>query len=238
MTDKVKLEVRAYPLDNQQGNTLAFANVGINDKLAISGIRVMRGANGTFVSMPQSRDKDGGYHNIVSIKDYDVMKEIKKEILAEYRKIADMPPEQRGYPKMEPTGMAGETALEVNVLPLKERQGGILAHASVTVDNLVEINGVRLISCEKGAFMAMPQSQDKDGGLHDIVYPVMKGLCGEMENALVDEFGKAQSRDRSDDRGDFSGKLAEGARKSAEYTANKASQPQEMAAKRSPGIGG
>jgi hypothetical protein len=35
--------------------------------MAINGIRVVQGANGKFVSMPQSKDKNGCYHDIVSI---------------------------------------------------------------------------------------------------------------------------------------------------------------------------
>jgi stage V sporulation protein G len=237
MEQGVKLEVRAYPIDEPKGSTLAFANVGVNDKIAINGIRVVQGERGNFVSMPQSKDKDGGYHDYVTVKDDDVMKAIRKGVLAEYKKMAALPPDQRGYPKTEASDRTEDTSVSVKAFPLRDPKGSTLAFANITVDNLLEISSIRLVDGENGAFMAMPQSQDKNGEFHDIVYPIMKGLRGEMENSLLDEFDKTAGRDRSADRNDFSDKLAEGAQKSAEYAYGKAGQPQATASKKSPSIG-
>jgi stage V sporulation protein G len=85
MNSNVKLDVRVYPVDEPKGSTVAFANVGINDTVAISGIRVVQGEKGTFVTMPQSQDKEGKYHDIAFPVNGDLRKEMNKAVLAEYK---------------------------------------------------------------------------------------------------------------------------------------------------------
>jgi stage V sporulation protein G len=236
MEQGAKLEIRAYPIDEPKGGTLAFANVGINGKVAVNGIRVVQGERGNFVSMPQSKDKGGVYRDYVSVKDKGLMKAIREGDIAEYEKMAALPPEQRVYAKTEASGRTEDTALNVRVFPIREPKGSTLAFAAVSVDDLLVISGVRVVDSEKGMFMAMPQSRDKEGEFHDIAHPIMKGLRGEMENALMDAYGEEQSRGPAD-RDSFAGKLAEGAQKSAEYANSRASRPLAMPAKKPPGIG-
>ena len=83
----IKLDVRVYPLDNPQGNTKAFANVGIEDLVAINGIRVVNGEKGDFVAMPQSKDKDGNYHDIAFPINGDLRKEMNKAVLDKYKEV-------------------------------------------------------------------------------------------------------------------------------------------------------
>jgi stage V sporulation protein G len=51
----VKLDVRAYPIKEPKGKTVAFASVTINDLVAINGIQVIDGKNGLFAQMPQTK---------------------------------------------------------------------------------------------------------------------------------------------------------------------------------------
>ena len=51
-----KLDVRVYPLTDQNNSTKAFASISVEDLIAIKGIRVVDGSKGLFVTMPQSRD--------------------------------------------------------------------------------------------------------------------------------------------------------------------------------------
>jgi stage V sporulation protein G len=82
----IKLDIRVYPIENPQGSTLAFANIGIEDLVAINGVRVVDSANkGTFVAMPQSKDKDGNYHDIAFPINSDLRKEMSKAVLDKYR---------------------------------------------------------------------------------------------------------------------------------------------------------
>ena len=86
----IKLDIRVYPIEKPQGSTLAFANVGIEDLVAIKGIRVVDGSNGKFIAMPQSKDKDGNYRDIAFPINSDLRKEMNKAILDKYREaVAD-----------------------------------------------------------------------------------------------------------------------------------------------------
>ena len=58
------IDVRVFPIDEPLGKTKAFATVTLDDMAAICGIRVVQGDKGDFVSMPQSQDKDGNYHDV------------------------------------------------------------------------------------------------------------------------------------------------------------------------------
>ena len=79
-----KLDVRVYPIEEPKGNTKAFASIAIEDLVAIRGIRIVEGAKGLFVSMPQSKDDSGEYHDIAFPLTADLRKEISKSVLAEY----------------------------------------------------------------------------------------------------------------------------------------------------------
>jgi stage V sporulation protein G len=83
----IKLDVRVYPLDNPQGTTKAFANVGIEDLVAINGIRVVSGEKGDFVAMPQSKDKNGEYHDIAFPINGELRKEMNKAVLDKYKEV-------------------------------------------------------------------------------------------------------------------------------------------------------
>jgi stage V sporulation protein G len=90
----VELDVRAYPVSNEQSNTKAFASVSFKvdgaDLVAIHGIRVVDGAKGLFVTMPQSKDKDGEYHDIAFPLNGDLRKELNKAVLNEYGKVMNV----------------------------------------------------------------------------------------------------------------------------------------------------
>ena len=80
-----KLDVRVYPLDNIENSTKAFASITVDDLVAIKGIRVVEGMNGHFVTMPQSKDREGNYHDIAFPVSGDLRKEINKTVLDEFQ---------------------------------------------------------------------------------------------------------------------------------------------------------
>ena len=63
-----KLEVRAYPLAEPKGNILGSATIAMDTPigiLAVRDIRIMNGQNGPFISMPQTKDQEGNYKDLV-----------------------------------------------------------------------------------------------------------------------------------------------------------------------------
>jgi stage V sporulation protein G len=85
--DEVKLDIRVYPLDEPKGGTKAFASVSMDDTIAIRGVRVIEGEKGLFASMPQSKDKDGQYHDIAFPLSASLRKEIGKAVVNEYKAV-------------------------------------------------------------------------------------------------------------------------------------------------------
>ena len=88
MENSTKLDVRVYPTKNQQENsTKAFASVTIGDLVAIKGVRVKEGSKGLFVSMPQSRDSEGNFHDIAFPINGDLRKAINAAVIDEFKEI-------------------------------------------------------------------------------------------------------------------------------------------------------
>lgn len=79
-----KLEVRAYPLEEPKGSTLAFASATINDMFAVHGIRVMDSEKGKFAAMPSMKDKDGEYRDICHPVTGDLRKQLNAAVLQAY----------------------------------------------------------------------------------------------------------------------------------------------------------
>ena len=228
---EIKMDVRVYPLDEQQGKTKAFASVALDDMVAIRGIRVIEGDKGLFVSMPQSKsEKDGKteYHDIAFPLDSDVRKALNKAVKEEYKRVEALPEEQRGYDKPEAGQMNGlnieEIKLEIKVYPLKDSQSNTKAFAVVNIDDLAEIRGVRVVDGEKGLFVTMPQSKDnKTGEYHDVAFPTNGDLRKEISRAVLEKY---ENGDKSKDKS-----LADGLKKGAEKAAEHVGGAKNEAAK-------
>ena len=234
MTDTragVKLDVRVYPLDDPKGNTKAFANVAINDMVAIRNIRVVEDSKGLFVTMPQSYDKKTEeFHDIAFPLKSDLRREINRAVLGEHDRVSNLAPGERGYEKPEPNAEkidAEGIKLDIRVYPLENPQGSTMAFASVSVDDLVAIRGLRVVEGgEEGIFVAMPQSQDKYMNYHDVAFPLTKELRDEISKGVIDKFiNPEKSVDRKQSLGD---KLAAGNEKAAGHVA-----PERQAAAKS-----
>jgi stage V sporulation protein G len=228
------LDIRVYPIDEPKGNTLAFASIAVDDLAAIRGVRVVDSEKGLFVSMPQSQDKTGLFHDIAFPLDGDLRKEINAAVLDEFEHQSSLHPEQRGYekPETEANGRSAlDVKLDVKVFPVNEPRGNTLAFASVGLDDTVAIRGIRVVSSAKGNFVSMPQSKDKDGNFHDVAFPLSGDLRKEVSKAVLAEF-KQQTAERKQGLGS---RIAEGAEAAARHNAN---APQKAAvAKGSPGLG-
>ena len=227
------LDVRVYPIDEPKGNTLAFASVAIDDLAAIRGIRVVNSEKGAFVTMPQSQDNNGQYHDIAFPLNGDLRKEINAIVLAEYDRQATLEPDQRRYEKSEAAanGRNGaDVKLDIKVFPIADPKGDTLAFASVGLNDTAAIRGLRVVNSDKGQFVSMPQSKDKEGNYHDVAFPLSGDLRKAISRGVLDEF-KHQTVERKQGIGE---RLAEGKEQAAQYSAN---APARSAAKKAPGLG-
>jgi stage V sporulation protein G len=120
--EDVKLDVKVFPIANPKGDTLAFAGVTIDDKVAINGIRVVGGKKGNFVSMPQSKDREGNFHDVAFPLSGDLRKEASIAVLGEFKQLlAERKQEQpERKPSMTDMLAAGrEQAMRMNAMQVQ-----------------------------------------------------------------------------------------------------------------------
>ena len=122
-----KLEVRVYPTPEGSGSLKAYASVSVDDLIAIRGICVLDGKNGLFVSMPQSKDKEGVYHDIAFPLNADLRAQINQAVLNGYATALDRKPLAEGIREGVEKQMPSLHPAEVMVAKrLRDNQTGVL----------------------------------------------------------------------------------------------------------------
>lgn len=86
--------VSVYTLNDANSKTVALATVTISDCLVLTGLRIVKGKKGMFVSMPQRKlskpDKNGNeYADIFFPVTHDFREELNNAVLDEYDKKVD-----------------------------------------------------------------------------------------------------------------------------------------------------
>ena len=84
----------------------------------------------------------------------------------------------------------GGLKLDVNVRPIAP-MGNLLAYANVTIGDCFKIDGFRICSGEKGLYVNMPSTQDKQGKWRDVCWPVTADFRRQLNEALIDGYGQA-----------------------------------------------
>ena len=65
-------------------------------------------------------------------------------------------------------------------------------YATITLDDILVVSGISIISGKKGLFVSMPQNKGKDGKYHDSVFPLNKELRQEVTDKVIDAFNKTE----------------------------------------------
>ena len=86
--------ISVYTLNDSNSKTVALATVTISDCLVLTGLKIVKGKKGMFVSMPQRKlsklDKNGNeYADIFFPVTHDFREELNNAILDEYDKKVD-----------------------------------------------------------------------------------------------------------------------------------------------------
>lgn len=80
-------EVKVYPFKGKRNDTLmAFASVTLNSCIVITGIRIIDGRKGAFVSMPQTKGSDDKWYDVTFPLTGEAREDIQSAVLAEYEK--------------------------------------------------------------------------------------------------------------------------------------------------------
>lgn len=128
----MKLEARAYPLEEAKGSTVAFAGVTINGAFAVHGLKIINGEKGMFVAMPGAKDKNGSYRDVAFPVTAEARKQLGTVVLDTYAAAVEISrPElaaaarsaKEALEKTSLTGQVKEAAKEAadKPVPVKEK---------------------------------------------------------------------------------------------------------------------
>lgn len=71
-----------------------------------------------------------------------------------------------------------------------DNEGVLKAMASVVIDDAIVIHNIKLLDNGKGFFISMP-SRKSDKGFVDYVHPINQEIRNQLQNAIIEEYGKA-----------------------------------------------
>lgn len=80
------IQVKVNVLSNSENKVKAMASVIFDNVFIVTGIKVVEGQNGVFISMPQRKTASGEYKDVCFPLTADFRKEISCEIIDEYNK--------------------------------------------------------------------------------------------------------------------------------------------------------
>lgn len=80
--------------------------------------------------------------------------------------------------------------LDVRVRPIAP-MGNLLGYASVTIGGSFKIDGFRICSGEKGLYVNMPSTQDRNGTWKDVCWPVTADFRRQLNDALIEGYSTA-----------------------------------------------
>jgi len=84
-------DTQVIPFKESGGKTKAFARVTINEQLQLTGLRIVDGVNGFFVSYPlDPRNKEEDYHSIYYPLNKELREHIEICILEKYMEVMDV----------------------------------------------------------------------------------------------------------------------------------------------------
>ena len=90
---------------------------------------------------------------------------------------------------------AGGMSIKVTVTPMKEQEGCLKANASIILNDVFKVTGIRIGISQKGnVFVSMPDYKtgrlDDNGKdiYQDIAYPVTRQFRQELYNVIVKEY--------------------------------------------------
>lgn len=84
----MKIKATVYPNKESDTNLMAMVILEVEDCLIINSVKIVEGKKGLFVSMPQYKNRNGEYKDIVYPNSKEKRNSLTALILAEYEKVA------------------------------------------------------------------------------------------------------------------------------------------------------
>ena len=92
--------------------------------------------------------------------------------------------------------MENTVKLDVRAYPIAEPKGNTVGFASVTINDMFAVHGIRVMNGEKGIFAAMPSAKDSKGEYRDVCFPVTAELRKQLNTAVVEAYAAAKEQER------------------------------------------
>jgi len=90
----MELEIKRIHRLDGEGSLRAFCDLAVAGNFLITGIRVVEGKKGLFVSMPQERGKDGSWYDTVVPLTKEARQQISEIVLGAYRSVEEISKER------------------------------------------------------------------------------------------------------------------------------------------------
>lgn len=107
------------------------------------------------------------------------------------------------------TNQTTDMKLDVRVYPVENPKNSLIAFASVTINDVFAVQGIKVVNSEKGLFVSMPNKVDRDGEYRDVCFPVTKEFREQLNNTILDTFAKTQLKEKSQEKTSVTEKLQE-----------------------------
>jgi len=78
-------EVRVFPVEEEK--LKAFVSVIFDDCFVVSDIKIIRGNNGLFISMPSKKRKNGTFRDIAHPLNNETRQRIEERVIAKYNEV-------------------------------------------------------------------------------------------------------------------------------------------------------
>ena len=82
-------DVRVFPV--QEDKLKAFVSIIFDDCFVVSDIKIIKGNNGLFISMPSKKRKNGTFRDIAHPLNNETRRRIEERILAKYDEVRGQP---------------------------------------------------------------------------------------------------------------------------------------------------
>lgn len=79
-------DTKFFPIKGKDSKVKAFASVTLDKAICITGIRIIDGSKGLFISFPQQKGSDDEYHDVVFPVTKEAREGFSKKILEAYKK--------------------------------------------------------------------------------------------------------------------------------------------------------
>ena len=88
------IDVKRFNRVDNGGKLKGFADVTLEDTVTIRGVRLIEGPNGLFAGLPRRKEKDGTYHDIVTVEYASFRQALTNALIREYQKEPEDIPEE------------------------------------------------------------------------------------------------------------------------------------------------